>query len=109
MAKKKPTSACYVSPTFKKRNKEWYETQVSDAQRLIDDVVRKIYNDDFPTDKKCSKRIPLFNGCTPIHLPDNGKEAHLEEIRNVLEDIFMVGRMFGLAEARCAGELAGSA
>ncbi len=102
MAKKKPPSACYNSPTFKKRNKEWYEMQVSDAQRLIDDVVRKIYNDDFPTDRKCSKRIPLFNGCTPIYFPDKGKEAHLEEIRNVLEDIFMVGRMFGIAEARYA-------
>jgi hypothetical protein len=100
MAKNKTTSVCYNAPNFKKGDKDGYNILVRDAQRQIEDAVKAIYDGEFPTDEKCSKRIHAFTGCTPLYLPDKQKDKHLEEIRSAMEEIFMAGRMFGLSESR---------
>ena len=100
MAKKKKIKDCYQSPLFEQGDKDGYDYQVKHTQDMIDEVAKRIYNDDFPTDRKCSNRINAFNGCTPIYLEDKSKEVHLEQIRNALESIFMEGRMFGMLESR---------
>ena len=93
---------CYYAPVLKKNQPEWFEQEVEQAKRIIDDVTEKIYNGEFPSDAKCSKRIHAFNGCTPIYLPDKDKEMHLGQIRSVLEEVFMRGRMFEMAQQRSA-------
>lgn len=97
-------SDCYVSPLFEEADKKWYDDNVKHNQREIEEVVERIYKDDFPTDRKCSKSIDCFTGCTPIYIPDQNKEKHLDQIRDSIEHIFMLGRMFGLAEARYYNE-----
>lgn len=97
-------SDCYVSPLFEQADKKWYDDNVKYNQREIEEVVERIYMDYFPTDKKCSKSYDCFTGCTPIYIPDQNKKQHLDQIRDSIEHIFMLGRMFGLAEARYYNE-----
>lgn len=100
MAGKKKISECYKSPTFKKQDKDGYNDAVDYAQQRVEEVVNNIYNDNFPTDGKCSKRYDCFTGCTPLYIPDQNKEMNLHYIRSVIEGIFMEGRMFGFMEGR---------
>lgn len=91
---------CYYAPVLKKKNSEWYKEQVQRAKNLIGEVTEKIYNDEFPTDRNCSKRIHAFTGCTPIYIADKEKELHLAQIREVIEQVFVAGRMFEVAQQR---------
>lgn len=99
-------SYCYESTILEQADKDWYMENVEHNKREVEDVVERIYKGNFPTESKCSKRIELFNGCSPIYIPDQNEESHLAEIRSAIQLIFMAGRTFGFMECKALQEIA---